>query len=357
MLVPSERAALPSRITLTSLALLSLAVGRARAQERADSEGPRAQPLFDANEPLDLRLTADFGAIGRERGTTKHDYPGVLSYAGPAGDSVSLNVQLHTRGHFRLRTCQYVPLKVDFPKDQTSHTLFARQKSLKLVVQCRGGQGYANYLLEEYLLYRAYNLLTDLSFRVRLARVTYVDPGKKDAPETRYAFFLEDDDRMARRNRGEVFAQQGVVQEQTEVAQMGLLAVFQYMIGNTDWSVAGLHNIVLVRDSGRVVYPVPYDLDWSGVISTPYAQPDSRLGITTVRERLYRSGCRTASDFAPIFARFNAQKDAIYGLYRAQPWLEAKRVKQSLDYYDEFYRIINDAGATRRAMMTLCPGH
>jgi len=128
------------------------------------------------------------------------------------------------------------------------------------------------------------------------------------------------------------------------------------MIGNTDWSVAGLHNILLVRDSTRTIYPVPYDFDWSGVISTPYAYPDSRLGIRTVRQRLYRSGCRSAADFAPIFAKFMSNKDTIYALYRAQPGLEEKRVKQTLDYYDDFYKTINDPRATRREMMSLCQG-
>ena len=60
-----------------------------------------------------------------------------------------------------------------FNREQTPHTTFAHQGSLKLAVQCRGGQTYANYLLEEDLIYRAYNLLTDRSFRVRLARVSY----------------------------------------------------------------------------------------------------------------------------------------------------------------------------------------
>lgn len=347
--------ALGGRATLALLAILWSAVGRAQGQEPADSEAPHAR-LFDGNEMLELRLTADFGKIAKDRGTTKHDYPGVLSYIGPAGDTVSLNVQLHTRGHFRLRTCAYPPLKVDFTPEQTPHTLFSHQKSLKLVVQCRGGQGYANYLLEEYLIYRTYNLLTDLSFRVRLASVTYVDPGKKDPPETRYAYFVEDDDKVAHRNHGDVFAQQGVVQEETDFKQMGLVGVFEYLIGNTDWSVGALHNIVLVQDSAKVIFPVPYDFDWSGVISAPYAFPDSRLGITSVRQRLFRTGCRTATDFAPIFARFTSLKDSIYALYRGQSGLEPKRVKQTLDYYDDFYRVINDPRATQREMMVTCRG-
>jgi len=335
-----------------------VATGASASQTPADSTPPRAPDrLFEATEPLDLTLKADFGAINKNRGNEKRDQPGVLSYVTAAGDTVALDVQLHTRGHFRLARCQYPPLKVVFNRDQTPHTTFAHQGSLKLTVQCRGGQGYANYLLEEYLIYRAYNLLTDRSFRVRLARVSYVDVNGKHAPEMRRAFFVEDDDRMARRNATHVIDQKGLSQGDVDVEQMGVAVVFQYMIGNTDWAVSALHNIVLTEDSTGVVYPVPYDFDWSGVISTPYAQPDPRLNLPNVRQRAFRGMCRSPQDLATLFARFNARKDTIYALYRgmAAEGLEAKRISQALDYYDEFFKTINDPGRTRREFILACP--
>ena len=284
---------------LTALVGVCVATGASASQTPADSTPPRAPDrLFEATEPLDITLKADFGAIAKNRGSDKPNHPGVLSYVTAAGDSVALDVQLHTRGHFRLGRCQYPPLKVVFNREQTPRTTFAHQGSLKLTVQCRGGQSYTNYLLEEYLIYRTYNLLTDRSFRVRLARVTYADASGKHAPETRRAFFVEDDDRMARRNQMQVFAQKGVTQDELNFEQTGLAMVFQYMIGNTDFAVTALHNIVLIRDSSGVVYPVPYDFDWSGVTWTPYAQPDSRLGIATVRQWLFRGLCRAPEELA-----------------------------------------------------------
>ncbi|PYO44406.1 MAG: hypothetical protein DMD33_03010 [Gemmatimonadetes bacterium] len=328
----------------------------ARQGSSDSTERPARARLFDAAESLDLTLTADFGAIAKQRGTDKPNLPGVLAYVTPAGDSVKLHVQLHTRGHFRLAACQYAPLKVVFDKQQAAHTLFTHQGSLKLTVQCRGGRSYANYLLEEYLIYRAYNLLTDRSFRVRLARVTYADASGKRPPETRHAFFVEDDDRMAKRNKAEVLEQKGVYQTDLDFEQMGVTAVFQYMIGNTDFAVSVLHNIVLIRDSAGVAYPVPYDFDWSGVIWTPYAQPDPRLEIRNVRQRVFRGTCRAPEELAGLFVRFNAQKDAIYALYRslASEGLEPKRIEQALGYFDEFYRTINDAGRTRREFIQSC---
>jgi len=320
----------------------------------ADTAERAPHGLFDSADPIEITLAADFDAVAKDRGTEKRVHAGVLSYGSPAGDTVSLNVQLHTRGHFRLRTCEFPPLKLEFDRTGAAHTPFAHQGSLKLVVQCRGSRAYANYLLEEYLIYRVYNLLTPQSFRARLARVAYVDPSGRKAPATRYAFFLEDDDRMARRNHTHVLAQKGVSQGETNFDQTGLVTVFQYMIGNTDFAFTALHNIVLISDSAGVVYPVPYDFDWSGVISAPYARPDSRLGIATVRIRTYRGTCRTPDDFAPLFARFNAAKDSIYALYRGQPDLEPKRVEQALSYYDEFYRTINEPRRAKHELIDGC---
>ncbi|PYP00011.1 MAG: hypothetical protein DMD60_00330 [Gemmatimonadetes bacterium] len=201
-------------ISLVSSAAPSLEAQSVDGQAPADSTDSRARGrLFDAVDPLQLTLTADFGAIGKQRGTEKKSQPGILSYVAATGDTVQLDVQLRTRGHFRLNICQYPPLKVGFDKAKTAHTIFAHtSSSLKLTVQCRGGASNANYLLEEYLIYRAYNLLTERSFRARLARVTYADAKGKHRPETRYAFFVEDDGRMARRNKAEVWEQKGVTQ-------------------------------------------------------------------------------------------------------------------------------------------------
>lgn len=325
-------------------------------QGEPESAPGAAARLFDTTEPLNLTLTADFGAINKQRDAEKHELPGVLSYTSPSGDSVALTVQLRTRGHYRLKLCQYPPLKVRFDREQARRTVFAHQNSLKLTVQCRGGRSWANYVLEEYLIYRVYNLITEKSFRARLAHVTYADAKGKHAPETRDAFFVEDDDRMARRNQAEVFAEKGARQADMDSAQMTETAVFQYLIGNTDWAVSALHNIVIIRDSVHTFYPVPYDFDWSGVIWTPYAHPDERLGIATVRQRLFRGACRTPEQLAAAFVPFNQQKDAIYGLYRGMLplGLEPKRVDQALEYYDQFYKNIGDAGRVRREFIVGC---
>src|SRR2546429_9434819 len=230
-------------LLLSSLVLC--AAPRAPAQQ--DGQPARVR-LFDAPEALPLTLTADFNALSRDRGESKQEHAGVLAFVGPAGDSVALDARLRTRGHFRLqrRICDFPPLKLSFDKQQVKHTVFAGRGGLKLVVHCQDRDTYEQKLLPEYLLYRGFNLITEKSFRARLTRATYLDRSGKAKPVTRYAFFIEDDDAMARRAGAKVLEQKGLSQLDTDVEQTGLVAMFEYLIGNTDFSYAALHNIVLI---------------------------------------------------------------------------------------------------------------
>jgi len=99
---------------------------------------------------------------------------------------------------------------------------------------------------------------------------------------------------------------------------------------------------------------VPYDFDWSGVVSASYAVPDPRLGIKSVRERLYRGYCRTPEQLGPTIARFDDRKDSIYALFRSQEGLDPKRAEQTLRYFDDFYRTINDTRAANREFVRNC---
>ena len=324
----------------------------------APASGQDVAPLFASHDILNFRLEADFGAVFKERGQESTDHAAKLSYAAADGAPVSLDIQIQTRGNFRLRPqiCGFPPIRLDFPKDGVENTLFAGQDKLKLTVHCQDRRAnYEQSVLMEYLIYRVFNLLTDQSFRARLARFTYVDAAGKRDTLTKYAFFIENDDRMAARLGGTLLDIEGVHDEATERDQITRIAVFEYFIGNTDWSVWGLHNIVLVLPpNGQVPVAVPYDFDWSGVISAPYARPDARLPIKQVRERLFRGYCRTAEELGPVFQLFNEKKDAIYELYRNQEGLDPKTRDEALKYYDEFYQTINDPRAVNREFIRSC---
>ena len=56
------------------------------------------------------------------------------------------------------------------------------------------------YGLQEFLIYKHYNLLTERSFRARLIKVTYKDTTGKQKFFTEYGFMIEDKDLMGERN-------------------------------------------------------------------------------------------------------------------------------------------------------------
>jgi hypothetical protein len=337
--------------TLCATAALVAAQGAARTQDTA-------RPLFAGHETLRFTLATDLRALLRDRGEARKEHAARLTYLDSAGRPVSLEVEVRTRGNFRLKrtTCAFPPLRLDVPGKAVAGTVFEGQDKLKLVTHCRSMRSFEQSVLHEYLLYRALNLLTDKSYRARLARVTYADTGGQEDSVTRYAVLLESDEELARRHQAQLLEQTGVTQTLTDLGQMTVVALFQYFAGNTDWSVAGLHNITLIQDSGGTPYAVPYDFDWSGVISAPYATPAPQVGTKTVRERVYRGYCPLEEQLAPVIERFNARKDSIYALYRAQEGLEPRELAQALGYFDEFYRVIGDPRLARREFRRNCTG-
>ena len=157
--------------------------------------------------------------------------------------------------------------------------------------------------MREYLVYRIFNLLTPRSFRARLAKATYVDAASGMPLTTRYGMFLEDDDDVARRMDGRIAELFNASFKEVDAESQTLMFLFEYMIGSTDLSIIKLHNVRLVQDRARVLYPVPYNFDLSGLVDTSYSLVDKRLGIASVRDRLYRGPCRTAANWSRRWRR------------------------------------------------------
>ncbi len=343
------------------LSLLALPEIQAQDPELREQGARRLAPeapLFASPEILRFSLEADWGTIFKDRNQESEYHPAKLYVQGVDGFPLNLDLRVRTRGNFRLqsRICAFPPLRLDFPKEVTANTPFAGQNKLKLATHCQDNrERYQQITLQEYLIYRTFNLLTDRSFRVRLARITYIDAAGKRDTLSRYGFLIEDEKAMAARLGGSVLELEGVHDDNTDQEQMTLVAVFQYFIGNTDWSVWALHNIVLVEiPANDFSTAVPYDFDWSGVIEAPYARPDARLPIRSIRERLYRGYCKDRAQLEPVFALFKQKKDAIYALWRAQEGLDEKTLKRSLAYFDQFYQTIDDPKAVEREFIRSC---
>jgi hypothetical protein len=267
-------------------------------------------------------------------------------------------VELAPRGHFRLRAdvCNFPPIRLIFPSQGLKGTPLAGQKALKLGTHCQQrDKEFGEYPVREYGAYKVLNMLTDWSFKARLAKVNYVPAGDEKDAYTKLGVLIEDESDMAKRNGGRIFTVRGGTFGDVDPAQIGMVSVFAYFLGNTDWSLYSLHNIRLVSTSDGRYVPVPYDFDWSGVVFARYAKPDPRLGIPTVQDRLYRGPCMTPADLAPIIAKFNTNKAAIKDLYAKLPVDDGYR-RRAMDFYDDFFRTISDPRQVKRELIETCVG-
>lgn len=300
----------------------------------AQATGP--VPLFSSHEPLELVLVADLGSLRSDR--SEKDRPALLVL--PGGDTLA--VEVRPRGDLRRNpaVCSFPPLRVDMTSGGADGTPFEGQDKLKMVVPCHPTRdSFEGYVLREYLLYRAYGLVTDVSYRVRLAHVTFHDQAGRDDDVTRWAFFIEDASALAARVGGEVVdLPEGKVlrTDALHPAEATTMAIFQYLIGNTDWNDAQGHNVTLLALPGRVV-PVPYDFDFAGAVEAPYANPADGMPIENVRQRLYWGWCWPQLDTGPLLARFREIRPALEELYRTFEPLDRRVREETLAYYADFY--------------------
>lgn len=305
-------------------------------------EPPRS--LFADDTPLSFTLTTQLQVLNKDRakpgfGEKAEKHPALLTMEGPAAP-LRLPVSLTVRGNYRrdAANCIFPPLALDLPKKKVSSTVFAEQNRLKLVTHCQDEA----YIPREYLVYKVYNLLTDLSFRARLARITYSDTANRKQGGTHWGILLEDKADVAKRSHARPSTQRTKAQF-TDSLTMATVGVFEYMIGNTDWSVTYQHNVTILADSVKNrLLVVPYDFDYSGIVGTNYAVPDSHLSITSVRARLYRGPSYSMALFNQVFARFITQKKAIYDLYEQSTLVDKRYVQATIQYLDEFYFIIEN---------------
>ena len=241
----------------------------------------------------DQLITMDLSTDLRKLLTTKQldtYQPATATIRFPDSTTVTEKIKLTARGEFRRNNCYIPTMKLDF-KDSASSSKLSTLKKLKLVCGCSTGESDERLVLREFLIYKIYNLLSDMSFRVRLLMINYSDTRGKVKSYSQYGFLIEDVDDMAKRNKCKEVGAPAFHPNLTDKPQMNLVDIFQYLIGNTDWSVPGFHNIKLMRpktDSLAPPYVIPYDFDFAGLVNASYASPHEELGITSVKERLYR---------------------------------------------------------------------
>ena len=345
--------------------LLGLLVGTG-AHDTVSSQEPDATAsvvgdtlaLFASHDPLDIALTADFEALRRDRRESP-DRPALLTTPTLDGERANVAAELRTRGEFRLdrSNCAFPPLRIDVDGSDARGTVFEGQDELKIVSSCRPGRDdYEQFVLKEYLAYRSFGIVTAQSFQVRLLRLTLVDTGEETERETRAAFVIEDDDALAGRLGAAIFdlgEGQNLPTAAFDPVSSMTAAVFQYMIGNPDWSDVAGHNVDIL-DRGGGALALPYDFDFSGVVDAPYATPPPEYGRASVRDRYYRGWCANPPITRLVLQRFREARDEIMALWNTFPGLTDETRRRAVRYLEEFFDAIETGDRAQRRFLRDC---
>lgn len=305
-------------------------------------------PTFADDTPLEFKLTGPFGDLGRNP-NERPEHPAVVEFLGPDGDTVALDIEMRIRGNSRVRECRYPPLSLDFRRRDAAGTVFAGQDRLKLVVLCRGSRVHEGYLAQEFLIYRMFNLLTDRSFRVRWATVEYLDTSdRRPEPRIAPAFLIEADWEVAERLDLDLIETDRIESGTHDPAHTALLTAFQYLIGNTDWSLFDgppgedcCHNGKAAGDPEGPVYVIPYDFDNSGLINAEYAVPAEQLRIRSVTTRLYRGLCDLNTEVADALDELSLMQDELIALFGSD-LIDDRARERAVRFIEGSFEVIDD---------------
>ncbi len=305
--------------------------------------------LFSSDEVLQIKLTGNVRDALGDRSKNPKYYDFSVVYQEENGTEASAPVRVRTRGHFRKdkSNCGTPPLLLNFTnKNQTESSLFYNRDKVKLVMPCKGDE----YVVREYLIYKLYNLITPRSFRARLVKVTLDDSIRKKTTGPFYGVLLEEEESVAKRNGMKPVEPKMLKPHQADSESFLTMAVFQYMVGNTDWSTQYRQNLkFLVKEDNDLPVPVPYDFDHAGLVDAPYAQPAEELQMRSVTERRYRGYCATdMTVFDPVFAKFKSLKQEFYKVYSSCTMLDAKFIKSATKFLDDFYATLDNPKAVQK---------
>ena len=290
------------------------------AQTTVADSSKKSFRLFEDDKIIEITLSLDLTTYFKLK--PKDEYlKANLTIHLSKKDSISRDIGLKTRGIWRNQNCTFAPIELNIKKAAFGYTDLDKISKLKMTPQCNFNKINEDYVLREFLAYKLFNVLTDTSFRVRLLRVNYIDTQKKRKPIIQYAFFIEPLEMLSARTNCLPIKLRTLNQKNIIPRIMDRLSLFNFMIGNYDWSVPGQHNVSVIKslsyEPTGLGIVIPHDFDWTGLVNATYAIPTEEIGTENVRERKFFGVCRSKEVY-----------------------------KQELDMFlgkkAEFYRVIND---------------
>jgi len=274
--------------------------------------------------------------------------PANFAFKNSDGTVTKMKIKVRTRGKIRKRICNYVSLKLKFKKANLVAMGLSEENKYKLVCQCEKGKNAEQLIFREYLAYRFYNIIAEDSYRTHLFKINYLDTSTGKS-EIRYGFLIEDEDALAKRRGGKILERTDFIENNVSRKCLVQVCIFQYMIGNTDWSVLFLHNVkIMSTPDNKMILPVPYDFDFSGLVNAPYAVPNPDLELNEVTDRYFmKSGC-SKKEIAAHLEQFRQKKEAITSEWQSFELLNNQSRRHLNRFMSKFFESIENPKKVRR---------
>jgi len=331
-------------IYLSIWGLLLLAPTAAICQPAHEDNPPEKQALLDLfkqDDLTELTITANFDSIKANIRNKEYE-SGSLEIKHNRKSSTNLPVKIRTRGKSRRMMCEFPPLKLKFTKASLESNGLEPYNEFKLVTHCLNNETIETLILREYLIYKLFNVLTPYSFNARLANVTYKNQGKSFKKTAHFGIIIEDADCLANRTQCSTMGQKVIHLDSLHLHQEKINSVFQYMIGNADWSYLMARNTELIQMKNGQIVPVPYDFDYAGLVKAPYARANAGLGQRTVLDRVFLGNSASYEDLESTFTYFKSKKEELLRTIIDFDRIDLAVRKEMLAYLHDFFKVIED---------------
>ena len=313
--------------------------------------------LFNDGLDLKAQLSFDFKELYKDTNDSTF-IKSKMVFSGNGIEEDSITVRIRVRGNFRKKICYFKPMRLEIRKKQAENTIFQKNRKLKLVVPCQNEKGKDELIYKEMLAYKFFEEFSDIHLKTQPLTLKIIEKkGNKEIEHTMFAFLIEDDNKVADRHEIKKFPKRRVSPMTVSDSSAINFALFSYMIGNTDWSMAYQHNTEMFFN-GKKLVAIPYDFDHSGLVNAYYAKPNPMLKISKVTERVYRGLCRRDPNvFAGMRDLYISKEESIFNILNTyKDNLSTKEFERVSGYVKSFYDIIKSDPEFQDKILSKCRG-
>lgn len=303
-----------------------------------------ANSLFQNQDPLSMQL--QFSTKDMKKNTNDSTYiKSTLFIQNEASTWDSLEIKLRARGNHRRQNCYYVPLKLKIKKKVARGTIFEGNTKLKLVLPCLLEKDNDDLVIKEYMAYKLYEIISPYHFKTRLANIEFEEEIRSRIKKHNLkAILIEDIDKVAQRHNGRKMTRKVHPLQQDDRTSLQN-SLFQYLIGNTDFSTRGGHNQKLLYTDNKYV-SIPFDFDMSGLVNASYASisgmDNIKGSITLVTQRAYKGYKRDDDLLQEVRQKYISSKDEIFAVTDSlkQYFQDPTLYEKAKDFIDDFFEIM-----------------